>query len=148
MRWLDFEANIPAWSTAALLQSSTYMAPPIHFLVFFQWFHKMITLHVSKIAELLWTAWVLVPIAYTLAIWDTKLFTCTCATWILAAGSIRERRLFCSPCLEVRWQFESSDLSRVASDWANTVGVFWSRSGMPEWTFTCRYLISNTLLKP
>ena len=81
MRWLGFEANIPAWSAFALLQSSTYTAPPICFLVFFQWFHTMIALRASKIAELLWTAWV---IAYTLAIRDTRLFTCACATRILA----------------------------------------------------------------
>ena len=34
MRWLGFEANLPAsWSAAALLQSGTYTAPPIRFLV-------------------------------------------------------------------------------------------------------------------
>ena len=91
------------------LQNGTYMAPPIRFLVFFQWFHTMITLRVSKIAELLWTAWVLVPIAYTLAIRDMKLFKCACATLILPVASIRERRLFRSARLEVRQQFKTGD---------------------------------------
>ena len=54
----------------------------------------MIALRASKIAELLWTAWVLVPVAYTPAIQDNRLFMCTCATRILAAASIREQRLF------------------------------------------------------
>ena len=56
----------------------------------------------------LWTVCILVPIVYTLAIWDTRLFMCACATWILAAASIRERRLFRSAHLEVQRQFESS----------------------------------------
>ena len=37
------------------------------------------------------------------------LFTCTCASRILAAASIRERRLFRSARPEVRRQFESGD---------------------------------------
>ena len=154
MRWLGFEANIPAWSASALLQSGTYMVasnpgslfwinpgspfrilsrsffskaarqnpeqrawvwgylhstsnPFPHFLPMI---HTMIALCASKNAELLWTAWVLVPIVYTLAIWDTRLFTCACATtWILAVASIRERRLFHSARPEVRRQFKSAD---------------------------------------
>ena len=47
--------------------------------------------------------------SFDIAIWDTRLFTCTCATWILATASIRERGLFCSARPEVWWQFENSD---------------------------------------
>ena len=43
----------------------------------------------------------------TLAIRGTRLFTCACPTWILAAASIREWRLFRSARLEVRRQFKS-----------------------------------------
>ena len=39
-------------------------------------------------AELLWTARVLVPIAYTLAIRDTRLFTCVCATRMYSRAAI------------------------------------------------------------
>ena len=66
----------------------------------------MIALHAWK---LLWTACVFVPIVYTLAIRGTRLFTCACATWILAVASIWERRLFRSSCPEVWQQFESGD---------------------------------------
>ena len=100
-----------AWSAAGLLQSGTYTALPIRFLVFFKWFHTMIALRASKNAELLWTACILVPIVYSfdIAIWAWGLFTWACATRILAAASIRERRLFCSAHPEVRRQFKSSD---------------------------------------
>ena len=50
-----------AWSASALLQSGTYTALTIFFLVFFQWFCTMTTLRDSRKAELLWTACVLVP---------------------------------------------------------------------------------------
>ena len=41
--------------------------------------------------------------------------------YVLAAAITRERRLFLSAHLEVRLLFESGDLSRAASDRANTV---------------------------
>ena len=47
--------------------------------------------------------------SFDIAIWDTRLFTCTCATRILATASIRERGLFRSARPEVWWQFENSD---------------------------------------
>ena len=57
MRWLGFEANLPAsWSAAALLQSDTYTAPPIRFLVFFQLLHTLIAFRASTNAKLLRTA--------------------------------------------------------------------------------------------
>ena len=48
-------------------------------------------------------------ILYDIAIESRGLFTCARATRILAAASIRERRLFRSAHLEVRRQFESGD---------------------------------------
>ena len=48
MRWLGSEPNLPAWSATALLQSGTYMAPPVRFHVFFQWFYTMIALRALK----------------------------------------------------------------------------------------------------
>ena len=59
----------------------TYAAPPISFLVFFQWFHTMIALRAWK--KLLWTACVLVSIECTHLIlpFETRgFFTCACAT--------------------------------------------------------------------
>ena len=49
----------------------------------------------------------LLYLSCTLAIRDTRLFTCACATRILAAASIREWRLFRSARLKVRRQFKS-----------------------------------------
>ena len=70
----------------------------------------MITLRASKDDKLLWSARVLVPIMYTHLIlpqFETQgLFMCTCATRILAAASIRERRLFRSARPEMQRQFK------------------------------------------
>ena len=94
-----------AWSAAALLQHGTSNPFPC--------FLPMISHNdrppCLKNAELLWTACVLVLIVYThliFAIRARDLFTWACATRILAVASIRERRLFCSACPEVWWQFE------------------------------------------
>ena len=112
MRWLGFEANLPAWSAAALLQRGTYTAPPIRSLVFFQWVHTMIALRYSKMPNVsrqrafLYLSCILI---WYLPFETRGLFTCACATRLLAAASIRERRLFHSACPEVRRQFESGD---------------------------------------
>ena len=123
-----------AWSATGLLQSGTYTALPIRFLIFFQWFHMMIALRVSKNAELLWTAYVLVSIVYSfdIAIQTWGLFTWACATWILAAASIRERQLFRLACPEVRRQFES--------------GVWSSKYGNRKCTKRCYCILGYSAL--
>ena len=102
------------------------MAPPNHFLGFFQWIHTLITLRASKNAKRLWTACVLVP-NMCIAIQDMRLFTCACGTWILATASIQEWQLFHSAHPEVWRQFKSGKLieSGVWSSKYGTLSAKW-----------------------
>ena len=123
-----------SWSATGLLQSGTYTALPIRFLIFFQWFHMMITLRASKNAELLWTAYVFVSIMYSfdIAIQARGLFTWACATRILAVASIRERQLFRLARPEVQRQFES--------------GVWSSKYGNRKCTKRCYCILGYSAL--
>ena len=111
---------LPAWSATALLQTGTYTAPPICFLVFLQWFHMMITLCASENAKLLWPACTLVPICILLPF---EIWGCS-ATRILAAASIQEWWHFAQHV----WRCGNN--LRAASDQANTVSIptSWLRS--------------------
>ena len=75
MRRLGFEANLPAsWSAAALLQSGSYTALPIRFLVFFQWLHMLIALWALKMPNFFGQLSTTVPIVsacFDIAIWSS-----------------------------------------------------------------------------
>ena len=109
MRWLGFEAETLQLDQPPLCYKAVYLHgtsnPFPRFLPMISHDDRPPSL---KNAELLWTAWALVPIVWTLAFRYTRLFTCACATRILAAraASIRERRLFRSARPEVQRQFE------------------------------------------
>ena len=81
----------------------------------------------QKMPKFLGQCGVIVPIVYTLLIlsFETRgLFTCACATQILAAASIRERRLFRSARPEVRRQFESGAWSSKYGTLGSKISVW------------------------
>ena len=127
MQWLGFEANLPPWSAAALLQSGTYTEPPIRFLVsssndFTRWSpsipQKMPNFSGQR--EFLY-------LSFNIANRNPRLVHVhMCYSNI----SIREQWLFHSARPEVRQQFESGV-------WLSKYGIF----------FNCRCLKSPSWVK-
>ena len=124
MRWLGFEANLPAsWSAATLLQSGTYTAPQSVSSFssssdFTRW-SLSVPQQMPNFSGQLSTT---VHIVYTLCMFwychlieSQGLFTYAHATWILAAAIFESGDYF------VQHVWRCGDNLRVASDRANTV---------------------------
>ena len=112
MWWLGYEANLPAWSAAALLQSGTtwhlQSVPSFSSNEFTRCLPSVTQKmpNVSRQRAFLYLSCILI---WYLPFETRGLFTCACATRLLAVASIRERRLFHSACPEVWRQFKSGD---------------------------------------
>ena len=126
----SFEANLPAsWSAAALLQSGTYIHGASNPFPRF-YFVLPMTSHVDR-PPCLKKCQTTVPILI-LPFKSWGLFTCACATRILATASIRERWLFCSARPEVWWLIESDVWSSKYIRYMSLVdhkGTQWWRLG-------------------